>query len=145
MPHERKIILYNGILKGNTKYNLQPIENVPFKYIKWLAQSKYCDDNIREYYLSIKNLEPVVNICIHCNKTKPLKDMVSAMESLNIKGVFHKSNVCQDCSDKKLAFLSAKNICESFGIKFNEQNVSEQFIKVKMYIIKTKRIVKLKK
>jgi hypothetical protein len=91
MPHERKVILHNGILKGNTKYNLQSIETIPFKYIKWLAQSQYCDDAIREYYLSVKNPEPVVSICIHCNETKPLEDMVPALESLNIKGVIYKS------------------------------------------------------
>jgi len=144
MPHERKAILHNGILKGNTKYNLQSIETIPFKYIKWLAQSQYCDDAIREYYLSVKNPEPVVSICIHCNETKPLEDMVPALESLNIKGVFHKSNVCQGCNDRKLALTSAKNICESFGMEFNEQDIPEEFIKAKMHITRTKRNVELK-
>jgi hypothetical protein len=139
-----EVSIYNNKLIGNTRYNNYNIEDVPFKYLKWLAHSQYSDDKIKQYYLSIKDRESKESICIHCNKTKDLKDMTLSQESWNIKGLFQKSNVCQDCFDKRLALHSVKNIYESLGREFKEEEIPKEFIKVKIQMTRLKRIINSK-
>lgn len=139
-----KITIQNNKLIGNTRYNNYNIEDVPFKYLKWIAHHQIGDIKVKNYYLNIRPQDSNESICIHCNATKPLFEMVPAQECFNIKGLFQKSNVCQDCNDKKLALTSVKNICESLGKEFKKEEIPEEFIKTKMQITRLKRIINSK-
>jgi len=144
LPNHRKVFLQNNILIGNTKYHNWNIKDVPFKYLKWLAHSQYCDDNIREYYLSQINLK-TKSVCIHCNEEKELSEMVPPQKSWNIEGLTQNSNVCQNCYDRRLAITSIQNISKALDQgDICIYTIPESFIQSKMSITKLRRIINQK-
>ena len=140
----KRVTIIDGKLIGNTRYDQWDIKTVPGKYLKWLAHSQYCDQTVRDYYLTVRDPDTDESTCIHCNVTKKLSEMIPAQESWHIKGLFQKSNVCQDCFDRKLALVSAENICKSYGREFKEEDISEEFINAKIQLTRLKRVINQK-
>jgi hypothetical protein len=145
MNRHLKVWIHDNKLKGNTKYKDVSLEDIPFKYIKWIAHCSTSDKSVKEYYVSLLGTPKKDYTCIHCNQTKGLKDMVQPYECQNIPGLTHETNVCQNCSDLQGAITSAKSIFERMGQELNESNIPVDFVKTKANIIALKRKVNNKK
>jgi hypothetical protein len=117
---------------------------VPFKYIKWIAHNPISDQSVKDYYLQNKDPENETVICKHCEQSKTKEEMVPGTECFNLPGVFHKSNVCQDCYDKRLALHSVESICKNLGISYDEKEIPEDFINAKIQITRMKRKINQK-
>jgi len=136
-----RVWIHDNKLKGNTKYKDVSLEKIPFKYIKWIAHCATSDKSVKEYYLSLINESKKEYTCIHCKKTKDLKDMVQPYECQNIPGLTHETNVCQNCSDLNGALASTKGIFEHMGQELTESNIPVNFIKTKAKVIALRRKV----
>lgn len=137
----KEVTIIDDRLVGNTRYHLHKLEEIPFKYLKWLAHSQYSDQKVKDYYLSIKLKDPTECTCIHCKEVKTINEMVPQQKSWHIEGLLQKSNVCQNCYDKNLALTSARELHKSLGKEFIESNISQDFINAKIQLTRIIRIV----